>query len=268
MSTPSPPSSPPSTRRSDPGAILLVLGALLLFVSLFLHWYQPDRSAWAVFEVWDLVLAGCAAVAALAALGRLGMARERSERWMTLPSAGALVIVVVSLLNHPPAAAGDAPMVGIWLALVASVIMLAGVATSMARISLVIEMTERSHSKRAAGPGLGLGHLRRRGSAARPVPGQAPAAPASPTPPPAAASPSVGPQTGALGPRPPAAPEAPLAVRGDDPQASQSIREPVDPAEQPTQAHRASAGRDDTDRDELSAADDEPEGSRPGPEGR
>ena len=63
MSTPSPPSSPPSAQRGDAGAILLGLGALLLFISLFLHWYQPGRSAWAVFEVWDLVLAGLALAA-------------------------------------------------------------------------------------------------------------------------------------------------------------------------------------------------------------
>lgn len=83
MPTPPHASSPPRAQRGDLGAILLGLGALLLFISLFLHWYQPNRSAWAVFEVWDLVLAGLAGAAALAALGQLGIARGRSERWTT-----------------------------------------------------------------------------------------------------------------------------------------------------------------------------------------
>lgn len=262
MSTPSPPSSPPSAQRGDAGAILLGLGALLLFISLFLHWYQPGRSAWAVFEVWDLVLAGLALAALLAALGRLGIARERSEHWTTVPSAGAFVIVVFSLLNHPPAAAGEGPMIGIWLALAASIVMIAGVVTSMARISLVIEMSERSHGARSApgsvvGPS-GLGRLRRRAGAKRPGGGataqqsgaaESPSSPRSPTPPgpaspPSSTPPGAVPRPPAPAPAPtrarPAAPESPLfPTEREEPEPPRSIppREVSDPAEEPTQAH-------------------------------
>jgi hypothetical protein len=270
MSTPPPPSSPPSAQRSDAGAVLLGLGALLLFISLFLHWYRPGASAWAVFEVWDLVLAGLALAAFLAAVGRLGLARERTEHWMTVPSAAAFVIVVSSLLNHPPAAAGEGPMIGIWLALFASILMLAGVATSMARISLVIERTERSHGARSA-PGVGLGRLRRRAGAKRPTGGasasstgaQPPSSPRSPSPPggssspsPGApggsSSPSPGPPGGSSSPSPPvsgppgpassrtAAPESPLfPTEPDEPEPPRSIqrRGASDPAEAPTQSH-------------------------------
>ncbi|MEA2147394.1 MAG: hypothetical protein QOG59_2981, partial [Solirubrobacteraceae bacterium] len=235
MSTPPPPSSPPNAQRGDAGAILLALGALLLFISLFLHWYQPGRSAWAVFEVWDLVLAGLALAAILAALGRLGIARERREHWMTVPSAAAFVIVVSSLLNHPPAAAGEGPMIGIWLALVASIVMLAGVATSMARVSLVIEKTERSHGARSAPgavPGLGLGRLRRRAGAKRPGAGATmpragapvpPSAPPSPSPP--RPSSSVSPTT----PEPPPRPPAPPSTRRAAPESPLFPTEPDEP---------------------------------------
>jgi hypothetical protein len=248
MSTPPPPSSPPSAQRSDAGAVLLGLGALLLFISLFLHWYRPGASAWAVFEVWDLVLAGLALAAFLAAVGRLGLARERTEHWMTVPSAAAFVIVVSSLLNHPPAAAGEGPMIGIWLALFASILMLAGVATSMARISLVIERTERSHGARSA-PGLGPGRLRRRAGAKRPTGGasasstgaQPPSSPRSPSPPGGSSSPSP-PVSGPPGPASSrtAAPESPLfPTEPDEPEPPRSIqrRGASDPAEAPTQSH-------------------------------
>jgi hypothetical protein len=120
--------------------VLVAIGAALLFVSLFLHWYQPGRSAWTVFEVWDLVLATLSVVALVAAAGRLGFGRSRPDSWLVAPSAAALVVVVASLLNHPPAAIGADPMVGIWLALIATVLMLVGVALSVAGVSVAINI--------------------------------------------------------------------------------------------------------------------------------
>jgi hypothetical protein len=269
MSTPPPPTSPPSAQRGDAGAILLGLGALLLFISLFLHWYRPGRTAWTVFEVWDLVLCGLALAAVLGALGRLGIARERSERWVTVPSAGAFVIVVLSLLNHPPAAGGG-PMIGIWLALFASIVMLAGVATSMARISLVIEMTERSHGARSApgaAPRLGLGRLRRRGGAKRPGAG-ATAPPKVATEPPSSPSSSTTPRPPPSPPTPPsrrpAASESPLfGAAPDEPESPRSIppRGVSDPAEEPTQAHTHGGSANDPDAPaakDAAAAHEEP----------
>lgn len=150
--------TPPQHR--DLGAILVGLGALLLFISLFLHWYEPGRSAWKVFEVWDLVLAGLAVAGVLGALARLGLVEARWERWMGPAGALSFVIVVISLVNHPPAADGAGTMIGIWLALAATVVMLAGVAIARARISLVIELTDRM-APREAGAGFGLGAWRR-----------------------------------------------------------------------------------------------------------
>ena len=136
------PDSPvtPAAARSEGGIAIVAIGATLLFVSLFLHWYQPGRSAWTVFEVWDLVLAGLSMVALVAAAGRLGIGPRRSDSWLVAPSAGALVIVVASLLNHPPAAIGEDPMIGIWLALIATVLMVAGVVWSVAGVSVAINI--------------------------------------------------------------------------------------------------------------------------------
>jgi len=120
----------------------VALGAGLLLVSLFLDWYQPGRSAWEVFEVWDLVLAALSLVALVAAAGRLGLARRRPDSWLIIPSATAFVVVIASLLNHPPAAIGFDPMVGIWLALAASILMLAGVAIAVARMSVAIKLED------------------------------------------------------------------------------------------------------------------------------
>jgi uncharacterized membrane protein HdeD (DUF308 family) len=53
--------------RINGGQALVAIGAIALIVSLFLNWYEPGRSAWTVFEVWDIVLAaiGIAAIAAI-----------------------------------------------------------------------------------------------------------------------------------------------------------------------------------------------------------
>ena len=43
--------------RINGGQALVAVGAIVLIVSLFLSWYEPGRTAWTVFEVWDVVLA-------------------------------------------------------------------------------------------------------------------------------------------------------------------------------------------------------------------
>jgi len=133
-------SGAPAAARIEGGVALIAIGAALLFVSLFLHWYQPGRSAWTVFEVWDLVLAVLSLVALIAVAGRLRLARSRPDSWLVVPSVTAFVIVVASLLNHPPAAIREDPMVGIWLALVAAVLMVVGAALSVARVSVAINI--------------------------------------------------------------------------------------------------------------------------------
>lgn len=145
--------------RINGGQALVAIGAVALIVSLFLHWYEPGLTAWTVFEVWDIVLAaiGIAAIASVLRLHRTDLRDERvvPERWLPALAGAALVIVVVSLVNHPPAAQsfrGGAPEVGAWLALAAVVLMSAGAILSRAKISLVISLRSGDTRSRAQAP--------------------------------------------------------------------------------------------------------------------
>jgi hypothetical protein len=129
-------------KRINGGMALVVLGAIALIVSLFLHWYEPNRSAWTVFEVWDVVLAGIgvASIPAVVPIRRRDVPDEHlvPQRWLPFLAGGALVIVVVALVNNPPAARGAGLQVGAWLAFGAAVVLAAGAILSRARVSLVI----------------------------------------------------------------------------------------------------------------------------------
>src|SRR5688572_14432636 len=119
-----------TNRRIDAASVLAFLGALLLLVSLFLDWYEPDLSAWDVFEVLDLVLAAVAVAAILAAVGRL--TDENLLPWL---GGIALVLVVATLLDRPPVVGDGDPDVGLWLALAGVACLAAGALLSVSRIS-------------------------------------------------------------------------------------------------------------------------------------
>lgn len=130
--------------RINGGTALVVVGAIALIVSLFLHWYEPNRTAWAVFEAWDIVLAGIGVSSLLSVV----TIRRRTvpddhlvpERWLPFLAGAALVIVVVALINHPPAARGAGLQLGAWIGFAAAVVLAAGAVLSRARISLVITL--------------------------------------------------------------------------------------------------------------------------------
>ena len=133
--------APTHARNLELGTLLIAAGALLLFVSLFLDWYQPGIDAWSVFEAWDLVLAMLAVAALAAVAGRLGFGPPRPASWLLGPALAALVIVVYAILDPPPATNGlpdGDPATGLWLALVAAVLMTVGAVLSVARISVAI----------------------------------------------------------------------------------------------------------------------------------
>jgi len=147
-------------RRIDLGRAVLVAGAAVLFVSLFLKWYDTGPTGWEVFETLDLVLAALA-VAGLAAALRPDLAPP----WTIFAVPGAaIVIVVVQLLNAPPAAGDGDPSTGLWLALAGSVLMGAGAALSLADISVTVQVREREVRRRVPA-------VDRRETAAAPDPG-------------------------------------------------------------------------------------------------
>jgi hypothetical protein len=191
MSTPGATDMPTGARTLEAGALLAGLGSLLLLVSLFLEWYQPNAEAWDVFEVWDLVLAALAVAALVAVAGRLGFGTPRPASWLIGASLAALVIVIYALVDPPPIvdAAGGAgngfgdPGTGLWLALAATILMTAGVLLSVARISVAFS---------TGGPAAGEPLARRRAAAADPL---------APDPVVGGAGPAAGEPAGGLGTR-------------------------------------------------------------------
>lgn len=136
-------------RRIDLGRAVLAAGSALLFVSLFLNWYDNgvgNVSGWEVFETLDLVLT------ALAAAGIFVSVRpEATPPWAGIGvPAAALLIVFVQLVNVPPAASGADPASGAWLALAAALLMGAGSALSLSAISITVQVRERDVRRRVA----------------------------------------------------------------------------------------------------------------------
>jgi peptidoglycan/LPS O-acetylase OafA/YrhL len=119
------------TRRLEAGPLLVMLGALLLLVSLFLSWFTGEITAWEGFEVWDLVLFVLALGAIVSGLGLTAQDVEVIDRRF-LPGAVVAVAVIVAsqIIDPPPAATGQDPDTGAWLALGAALVMCARAAAS------------------------------------------------------------------------------------------------------------------------------------------
>lgn len=169
-------------RSIEAGMLLIGAGAILLFVSLFLEWYQPGIDAWEIFEVWDLVLALLAVTALVAVAGRLGFAPPRPATWLLGPAAAAFVIVLFNIVNPPPLTPdidGD-PSTGLWLALAAAILMAAGALLSVARISVAFAPADGVGTEPAgAGASGRFGRGRMAGEPVEPV---EPAGPGTPPP--------------------------------------------------------------------------------------
>lgn len=106
--------------------VLALVGGLLLVISLFVSWYDPGVDAWTAFELIDLALAAAGAYGAFLGAGVL-----TGDRW-PLAGRGPLVVggatfalVVLELVQPPPAVHGADLRTGAWLALVAAAMLLA-----------------------------------------------------------------------------------------------------------------------------------------------
>ena len=139
------------TRRLEAGPLLVTLGALLLLVSLFLNWFTGEITAWQGFEVWDLVLFVLALGSIAAGLGLTTQEVEVIDRRFLPAGVAAVAVIVASqLLDPPPAAAGQDPDTGAWLALGAALVMCAGAVLTFGRVhlSLTVEGRERAARRR------------------------------------------------------------------------------------------------------------------------
>ena len=139
------------TRRLEAGPLLLILGALLLFVSLFLAWFTGEVSAWQAFEVLDLVLAAVCAATIGAAIAVITQDEAEVDR-RVLPAAAliALVVVALQIIDPPPAAAGQDPDVGAWLALGAVLVMCAGAVLVFGRVRFAVTVEGRDPRQRVS----------------------------------------------------------------------------------------------------------------------
>jgi len=198
-------------RRIEAGPLVVALGAVLLLVSLFLNWFEPELSAWTAFEALDLLLAALALGALFVALGLIAPEIARVDRrWLAPLGLAALVVVASQIINVPPGAGnGDADS-GAWLGLGGSLLMAAGALLTFARVRLALTVEGRDPRQRVSAV-----DARRPSGPADPdateplgatQPGQAPPA-ASPSPPPSGpggAPPAAPPLPGVGGQRPPA----------------------------------------------------------------
>lgn len=135
--------------RINAGQVLVVAGAVALFASLFLSWYEPrftgedGLSAWTAFELLDIVLASLALVAIAAVVPfprKGGAATLLAGRWLPWLGLAAVVFVLVSVINDPPGARDRGLELGAWIGLAGAVAMAVGGLMSYARISLVISL--------------------------------------------------------------------------------------------------------------------------------
>ena len=136
------------SRRLEAGPLLVTLGAVLLLVSLFLSWFTGEVSAWQAFEVWDVVLF----VLALAAIAvGLGLATQDVDlvdrRFLPAAVAAVAVIVASQIIDPPPAAIGQDPDLGAWLALGAALLMCAGAVLTFGRVHLALTVERRDQRR-------------------------------------------------------------------------------------------------------------------------
>jgi hypothetical protein len=139
------------TRRLEAGPLLVAVGALLLLVSLFLDWYTGQITAWEAFEVWDLVLFVLALASIAAGVGLTTRQAEVVDRRFLAAGIGAVAVIVASqLLDPPPAATGQDPDTGAWLALAAALVMVAGAVLTFGRVHLSLTVEGRERQRVAA----------------------------------------------------------------------------------------------------------------------
>jgi hypothetical protein len=137
------------TRRLEAGPLLVTLGALLLLVSLFLNWFSGEITAWEGFEVWDLVLFVLALGAIAAGMGLTTQELDRIDRRFLPAGVVAVAVIVASqILDPPPAAAGQDPDTGAWLALGAALVMCAGGVLTFSRVHVALMVEGREPRRR------------------------------------------------------------------------------------------------------------------------
>jgi hypothetical protein len=137
-------------RRFEIGPLIVAVGSLVLLVSLFLDWYG-DLSAWAAFELTDVLLGALALLALVAAVGMIAPeVGGLDRRWLLGSVLASVVLVIAEILSPPPSVGGADPQTGAWIAFAASLVMLAGAVLSLGRVSFSVAVEGREPRHRVA----------------------------------------------------------------------------------------------------------------------
>jgi hypothetical protein len=136
------------TRRFEVGPILVALGAIVLLVSLFLDWYG-SLTAWEAFEVVEVLLVALAVTALVIAIGQLSPDLDYGDRrWLPAVVLGIALLVAAEIINPPPAAGGEDPTTGAWLAFAAALVMFAGTVLTFGRVRFAVAVEQRQTRER------------------------------------------------------------------------------------------------------------------------
>jgi hypothetical protein len=136
------------SRRFEVGPILVAIGAVVLLVSLFLDWYG-SLTAWEAFEVVEILLGSLAVAALVIAVGQLVPDIDYIER-RRLPVVvlAIAVLVAAEIIDPPPAAGGQDPSSGAWIAFGAAIVMFAGAVLMFGRVSFAVSVEGRETRER------------------------------------------------------------------------------------------------------------------------
>src|SRR4051794_31911514 len=136
------------TRRFEAGPILVAIGAIVLIVSLFLDWYG-SLTAWDAFEVVEVLLAVLGATALVIGVGELVPDFEVGDRrWLPAIVLGVAVLVAAEIINPPPAAGGQDPASGAWIAFGAAIVMFIGAVLTIGRVRFSLSVEGRTTRER------------------------------------------------------------------------------------------------------------------------
>jgi hypothetical protein len=136
------------TRRFEVGPILIALAAIVLLVSLFLEWYG-GLTAWDAFEVVDVLLAVLGVAAIVIAVGQLVPDLDYADRgWLSAIVLGVAVLVAAEIINPPPAAGGEDPTTGAWIAFASALVMFVGAVLTFSRVRFALAVEGRPRRER------------------------------------------------------------------------------------------------------------------------
>src|SRR4051794_9476311 len=138
------------SRRFEVGPILVALAALVLLVSLFLDWYGA-LTAWEAFEVVEVLLGSLAVTALVIAVGQLIPDLEYVERrWLPAVVLAIAVLVAAEIVDPPPAAGGEDPATGAWIAFGSALLMFIGAVLTFGRVRFAVSVEGREIRERVA----------------------------------------------------------------------------------------------------------------------